>query len=89
MLIFCLVFGTCVPLNAISLAWIFCISSYDLAETLSVHDQQLRGVLVQTHGGPCRQMASFLDAFLDASGYIFSVIFGVVGMSFLVLFPTW
>ena len=36
----------------------------------------------------CYFLASFLDAFLDASGYIFTVILGVVGRSFLVLFPT-
>ena len=36
----------------------------------------------------CYFLASFLNAFLDASGYIFSVILGVVGRSFLVLFPT-
>ena len=36
----------------------------------------------------CNFLASFLDAFLEASGYIFSVILGVVGRSFLVLFPT-
>ena len=36
----------------------------------------------------CYFLASFLDAFLEASGCIFSVILVVVGRSFLVLFPT-
>ena len=36
----------------------------------------------------CYFLASFFDAFLDASGCIFRVILGVVGRSVLVLFPT-
>ena len=36
----------------------------------------------------CYLLASFLDAFLEASGCIFSVILVVVGRSCLVLFPT-